>query len=307
MGVLKAKVNGIWTPITQGYSAAQVGYVARAVVTAPQTVAASGTDITGLSVTFTAIPGHIYKTSWKMRVTKDATAGAVWTVLADAANNGIDQAFATMVASADINYTGFAIETGLSGATTRKMRLFMAAGQATVAAGATNPATLVVEDITQVQPYDQPLVEVATYTPVLTSLAPGTGGTPINTADYTFIGPPGLGSKGILNIQGRIAFGTSGQTFPTSASRVSLPPGFNHLMTATLWHVGLARGSVSGVYEGVTVNDTVATLLQFMFASTTSTSAGTPITFSSATATFPAAWAGGNEIRWTAQLNAVRV
>lgn len=57
-----------------------------------------------------------------------------------------------------------------------------------------------------------------TYTPSLTGMAIGTGGTPLNTASFSFIG-------GVLVVEGRIQFGTSGQTFPT-APTVSIPSGY---------------------------------------------------------------------------------
>lgn len=69
-------------------------------------------------------------------------------------------------------------------------------------------------------------VQTASYTPALTNMAIGTGGTPINTAIYTWIGGAGTGAHGTLDIQGQIRFGSSGQTFPSNPPKIALPTGF---------------------------------------------------------------------------------
>lgn len=303
MGVLKAKINGVWTPITQGYSSAQVGYVAQAIASsATSGIGASVTDV-GASVTFTAIPGHVYKVSvvsGRMDQTT-ASAGAFMGIY-DGANNFKAGNYIGLASGEFGNINVFVVESGLSGSVTRKARANTQTGTVTVQAG----TLLLVEDITNVQPYDQPVIEAASYTPTLTSMVVGASGS--NVADYIFYGLPGIGGKGILNLQGRIAFGSSGQTFPTGASRIALPPGFNLANTLTVWHVGHVRASISGVYDGVMATEqSNAASLQVMFSSITAATAGTPTTMSSPTATFPSTWANLSEIRWQASLMAVRV
>lgn len=63
-----------------------------------------------------------------------------------------------------------------------------------------------------------------TYTPTLTGMAIGTGGSAANTASFHFIG-------GVLFVEGSIIFGTSGQTFPTTPT-MSIPAGYT-IATAT--------------------------------------------------------------------------
>lgn len=63
-----------------------------------------------------------------------------------------------------------------------------------------------------------------TYTPTLANMVIGTGGTPINTAKFTFVGFP---AGGVLTVEGRIKFGTTGTTLPgASVETISLPSGY---------------------------------------------------------------------------------
>lgn len=67
--------------------------------------------------------------------------------------------------------------------------------------------------------------DAGTYTPTLANLAIGTGGTPVNTASYTFVGGP---AGGILTVEGRIKFGTTAPTLPGASSETfSLPAGYS--------------------------------------------------------------------------------
>lgn len=318
MGVLKAKVGGSWVPITQGFSSAQVGFVAQQVSTAQFATSGTHTNYqdTGMAVTINEPVGHTLKVS--MLVNPYAFGGPVvlWYRLL---RNGVTiREFTLPVAALDagashsITFTHVVTNTVGGSGVVYKTQIRAGTGTNTEVrdyADATINRSLLIEDITQVQPYDQPLVEAATYTPILTAMAVGVGGT--NTADYTFVGASGLGGKGILNVVGRIAFGTSGQTFPTSASRMSLPPGFNLTppFAVTLWHLGQIRGSQNGTWEGMVVND-VANLgvVQMNFAAlSTTVSAGAAITTAGPTASFPSVWAAAGEIRWYASLMVVRV
>ena len=122
------------------------GYVGHAVKTANQVFAASG-DITGLSVTWTADPTRRYRTSFKLGIDKDGTAANVWIEIQTGASASVDSVFTLFPASTSNPIQGWTIESGLSGATTRKLRLNLNAGQATLAASAGMKAWIVVEDI----------------------------------------------------------------------------------------------------------------------------------------------------------------
>ena len=70
-----------------------------------------------------------------------------------------------------------------------------------------------------------------TYTPTLTNMAIGTGGTAINTASFTFAGFP---AGGILCVEGKVVFGTAGQTFPGASNEsISLPTGYTLVDSTT--------------------------------------------------------------------------
>lgn len=63
-----------------------------------------------------------------------------------------------------------------------------------------------------------------TYTPTLGNMVIGTGGTPTNSAKFTFVGFP---AGGVLTVEGKIKFGTTGTTLPAaSAETISLPSGY---------------------------------------------------------------------------------
>jgi hypothetical protein len=71
-----------------------------------------------------------------------------------------------------------------------------------------------------------------TYTPTLGNLAIGTGGTPVNSAKYTFVGFP---AGGVLTVEGRIKFGTSSVTLPAGSDEtISLPSGYSIIETGVL-------------------------------------------------------------------------
>jgi len=150
-----------------------------------------------------------------------------------------------------------------------------------------------------------PIVEFAAYTPTLVSLVPGTAGT--NIASYIYIGQPGVGGHGMLIGQGRIQFGSAGQTFPSTASRVSLPPGFNLYESYTTWILGDLRPNLAGAgWLGRFATDTADPhLLQMMYGPVSS--APSAVMEAPMSATTPAAWAAGNEIRWKYNLHVVRV
>ena len=142
-----------------------------------------------------------------------------------------------------------------------------------------------------------------TYTPTLTGMVVGTGGTPSNTADYTFIGGPNVGDRGLLYIRGYIEFGTTGQTFPTAPS-FSLPTGFNLVKTT--------GGYIAGK---VNLNDVTA-LNQDGVMWCLGANAVRPLCvllsgvnpyYDVLATTKPFTWASGDRMEWTIDTDAVRV
>lgn len=104
-------------------------------------------DITGLSVAWTAVSTRLYKVSLNVVLQKLTTANAVTAYITNAANVGVI-ARSTTLAINDL-YTLHAewIETGLSGAQTRKARVETASGTVTVVNSFSRNGILTVEDI----------------------------------------------------------------------------------------------------------------------------------------------------------------
>jgi hypothetical protein len=124
------------------------GVMGRAAVTGSQTGITSETNVTGVSVTFTADPTRIYKTTIFCSTVVQLTAqGYATLIIADAAN--AQKTFGQVLLATNFQAPLIATitETGLSGSTTRKGRAFTTAGTLTLSAGATSPMFIVVEDI----------------------------------------------------------------------------------------------------------------------------------------------------------------
>lgn len=136
-----------------------------------------------------------------------------------------------------------------------------------------------------------------TYTPTLSGLVLGTGGT--NTANWYWDGVN-------LDVIGAIAFGSSGQTFPGSAITFSLPSAFDATGILNTFHpVGRAYMTVAGTaYEGpVTVNS--GTTMRWLATSINAAAAGTDYLKPVATSTtIPNTWASGNTIFYSIRLPA---
>lgn len=134
------------------------------------------------------------------------------------------------------------------------------------------------------------------YTPTLTGIVVGTGGTPYNTAKYVIVG-------GVIHVEGRIQFGNTANTYPSGANPgVSLPAG----VTFTNFTVGQTLPAVIN-YLDTGVGNWIGTLWQF-----TSTSvifvvyaaAAAYVNIAVPAATVPFAWGAGDQIiySFTAQV-----
>lgn len=227
MGVLKARVGGAWVPISQGFSAAQVGYVGHAYGPTSDVAHTSGQPITGMSVTWNAIAGHTYRVIANVSCQPSAISYVDFTIV-DAANTSKASKIAhAAIATAYVEVTVVEVFTAtVSQSETRKGWLSVSSGTVTLQGAFNRKAIIVVEDITQVQPADGSLfgTEAGTYTPVLTGMAVGGAGA-INVASYTFIGAKGSGGKGQMSLSGVVTFGT-GATLPTGAIKIGFPAGF---------------------------------------------------------------------------------
>lgn len=154
MGVLKVKTApGVWTPVSQGWSPLSGGYVGHASPSVDQSgIGATMTDITNMSVTWNADPTRRYKTTMILTCYPTTGPASVVAQIANASNALIRRSFVTVpTANYYTEIAVVAVETGLSGAQTRKAQINTSAGTLTLYAAATT-AVIVVEDITTVTP-----------------------------------------------------------------------------------------------------------------------------------------------------------
>ena len=130
----------------------QLGTRAYAQNVTGQVGVAAISDVTGLSVTWTAVPGRRYRITASLEVSATVANDLAIVHITDAANNQrkrFSVNVGTPIASAFNGVYFSVIETGLSGSVTRKVRIERAIGTGTlsVIANATNAAFILVEDI----------------------------------------------------------------------------------------------------------------------------------------------------------------
>ena len=127
------------------------GVMAYASRTSNQTGVSAVTDVTGLSVTFTANSTRYYRTTVFVSNLLQITSDGYATMSITDGSNVQKQSGTNYKVVAEGNGENpmvlVLIETGLSGSTTRKARLTTSAGTVETRAGTTNPAFIVVEDI----------------------------------------------------------------------------------------------------------------------------------------------------------------
>ena len=126
----------------------EMGY---AQITADQTTITSVTDVTGLSVTWTAISSRVYLLTVDASVGSSVADDRVGLYITDSANNIKAQRFSNglRTASAELGMQVMYRVTGLSGSVTYKVRAIRASGTGnmTVYASSTAPSFLLVQDI----------------------------------------------------------------------------------------------------------------------------------------------------------------
>jgi hypothetical protein len=128
------------------------------------------------------------------------------------------------------------------------------------------------------------------YTPTLTGMAVGTGGSAANQLAYTFVG-------GLLTGVGSIVFGTTGATLPGAGGNITitLPPGASSLAQNVSLPVGVCTFSIAGTNYKGTVWVNTGTTLRFVVENV----AGTYTTLLATSATVPGTWAAGSAIYYS--------
>lgn len=139
-----------------------------------------------------------------------------------------------------------------------------------------------------------------TYTPTLGAMAVGTGGTPTNSAKYTFVGFP---AGGVLTVEGKIKFGTTSVTLPgASTETISLPSGYALIDTSgsSVFPAGVSYTDVSAgqSWSGLLAPNSSTTVVLYV-----PVVSGTMLVTSLVSGTVPFTWAINDEIyyRFTAR------
>jgi hypothetical protein len=126
-----------------------VGSVSRTAGNITPTVG-SATDVTGVSITFTAIANRTYKMSWSCAAEKQTAVGWIAIFLANAANTIFASVYGSpaVVGAGYTTLSGFHHITGLAaGSYTFKLRTQTENNAATILASGTNPTNFIIEDI----------------------------------------------------------------------------------------------------------------------------------------------------------------
>lgn len=130
-----------------------------------------------------------------------------------------------------------------------------------------------------------------TYTPTLSGMAIGTGGSAANNAYYAW-------SNGVLVVWGTVVFGTSGTTFPTSPT-LSLPSGFTASVVIGSLPIGTCTLIDNGTQTYWAMTRLPSTTTVAIIVPTVS---GSFLVHGGVTTTSPFTWAAGDSINWQATL-----
>lgn len=123
------------------------GRVASASVTSTQTGISTVTDVTNLAVTWTAVANRKYKIALSCGVRQLTADGTVQFVIATNAGTQVGAWAATLVTNAFGYANAFVDVSPAAGAVTYKARLLTSAGTIGTSVSATQPGSLIVEDV----------------------------------------------------------------------------------------------------------------------------------------------------------------
>jgi hypothetical protein len=125
------------------------GVAGKAQKTSSTSITTTDTDISGMSVTWTAESTRLYRISVAC-IARTTSAGNLYmTVSITDSANAVKQLLRNGATTTDMRFevTGFVYESGLSGSVTRKLRAVMVSGTGEIEAGSTFPLQMIVEDI----------------------------------------------------------------------------------------------------------------------------------------------------------------
>lgn len=112
------------------------------------TVTTSIGDVTGMTVTFTAVANRLYKATWLVNVNKSTSTNYVELTFTDSANTLYAALDATISSNGYANLSGSTIMSGLSaGSKTFKLRAVTGSDTATIYGASFSPCVLLIEDV----------------------------------------------------------------------------------------------------------------------------------------------------------------
>ena len=154
MTILNVAINDIIDPDWGNSVANEInarGVKDYASITADQGSITTETDVTGLTVTWTASTSRLYRISFAGQLSSSVNATDWgWIKVTDSSNNAkVDVAVDQLSSGLGKPFHGSVFETGLSGSITRKLRAARLAGTGNISvrAATTSPAFILVEDI----------------------------------------------------------------------------------------------------------------------------------------------------------------
>jgi hypothetical protein len=129
--VLQSYTGSAWVEIASSLGSSPRGIMGYAISTANTSLTTSDVDITGMSVTFTAVTGRLYRATFNGFYQKSTTS-RVFLSLTDGSNVGQNSTMQS-TASGDFDYfTAVFLFTASAGSITRKMRASTELGTATI-------------------------------------------------------------------------------------------------------------------------------------------------------------------------------
>ena len=105
-------------------------------------------DLTSMSITFTAVAGRLYRASWGVGALKETAAGYTQLTFTDSANVVYGYSIMYTLGGGYINLSGVSLISGLTaGSKTFKLRGITENNTAVIIANSDAPAQLIIEDI----------------------------------------------------------------------------------------------------------------------------------------------------------------
>ena len=138
-----------WVETVSALTKAPRGVMGSVVRTAGNlTINTAYSDLTSMSITFTAVAGRLYRASWGVGALKETAAGYTQVTFTNSANDEYGYSIMYTVGGGYINLSGVAIISGLTaGSKTFKLRGITENNTATIIANSDAQAQLIIEDV----------------------------------------------------------------------------------------------------------------------------------------------------------------